>query len=329
MHVLITGGTGFIGSRLALKYLEAGSAVKVLGQENNPAEAENSKLMRSRGAEVILASIAEREKLFELLENVDVVYHLAAAQHEANVPDQRFWDVNVAGTRNLLEASANARVKRFVYGSTIGVYGSASKAKIHEKSPLTPDNIYGITKLEAEKLVLSYRGTLPVTVLRISETYGPGDRRLLKLFKAIKRNMFFMIGKGTNTHHLIYIDDLTEALVLAATVERAVGQIFVIAGGEVVTSNDMVELIAQQLGTNIPGIHFPLRPALQIAGLCEMLFRPFGVQPPLHRRRMDFFRKSFAFSQNEAEKILGCGPKVRLKEGIAQTTRWYAEMGYL
>ena len=116
MKILITGGTGFIGSRLALKCIEKGYLVKVLGQENTIAEKENKRLIEEKGVEVTLAAITDRDALFELLKGVDVVYHLAAAQHEMNVPDQRFLDVNVKGTENMLIASINAGVKRFVMG---------------------------------------------------------------------------------------------------------------------------------------------------------------------------------------------------------------------
>ena len=192
MNVLITGGTGFIGSRLALKCLHMGHRVRVFGQENTPAEAVNRELIQAEGAEIVVGSVTDNEKVIESLHGIDIVYHLAAAQHEANVSDQIFWDVNVTGTRNLIEASFGAGVKRFVHGSTIGVYGSALNGKLDEDSPLRPDNIYGITKLEGERVVLSYQGKLPLVIIRISETYGPGDRRLLKLFKGIKKNIFFI-----------------------------------------------------------------------------------------------------------------------------------------
>jgi nucleoside-diphosphate-sugar epimerase len=329
MKVLITGGTGFIGSRLALNCLDNGNEVKVLGRENNQAEAENKRLIETRGAQVILESVTNKKAVFEAVHGVDVVYHLAAAQHEANVPDQIFWDVNVTGTKNMLEASVAAGVKRFVHGSTIGVYGFALEGSVNEDSPLRPDNIYGVTKLEAENVVLSFQKELPVVIIRISETYGPGDRRLLKLFKGIKKNIFFMIGKGENMHHLIYIDDLIEALFLATESQNAIGKIFVVAGKDALTSNEMVEVIAEQLGTKIPRFRAPLSLFLVLAVITESILRPLRIQPPLHRRRMNFFRKSFTFSQEEATRILGFLPKVGFEQGVGETKRWYEGMGYL
>lgn len=328
MKVVVTGGTGFIGSRLALKCLEKGYSVKVLGQENTAAESENRRLIEEKGAEVVLASVTDRDSVLELVKGIDVVFHLAAAQHEMNIPDQRFWDVNVTGTKNMLEASVSAGVKRFVHGSTIGVYGSL-EGTIDEESPCKPDNIYGVTKLEGENLVLSFRRKLPVVVIRIPETYGSGDRRLLKLFKAIDKGVFFMIGDGKNMHHLIYIDDLIEGVFLAAITEEAVGKVFILAGKEPITTDDMVTVIAEQLGKKLPKFRVPLYPLLTVAAIFEKILRPMGIQPPLHRRRMDFFKKSFIFSREGAAKVLGFVPKFDFRQGVLETARWYKKIGYL
>ncbi|MBI3596678.1 MAG: NAD(P)-dependent oxidoreductase [Nitrospirae bacterium] len=327
MNILITGGTGFIGSRLALGRLEKGDFVRVLGQVNTEAEAENRRLIESGGAQLLLGSVTEREKVTEAVKDMDVVFHLAAAQHEANVPDQRFWDVNVTGTKNLLEASIQAGVKRFVHGSTIGVYGSAQKGMLDEESSLKPDNIYGVTKREAEKAVLSFKDKIPLVIIRISETYGPGDRRLLKLFKAIKKKAFFMIGKGENWHHPIYIDDLILGLTLAATSENAVGRVFVLAGKEPLTTRQMVLEIAGALGTSVTPFRAPLGPFVILAAAMETLLRPIGIQPPLHRRRLDFFRKSFSFSLNESSQRLGFVPQYSFRQGVEKTIQWYSEIG--
>src|SRR5262249_983986 len=148
------------------------------------------------------------------VEGCDLVIHLAAAQHEANVPESYFREVNVDGTRRLLEASRGAGVKRFVYGSTIGVYGEASSDTLDENTPPHPMTMYGRSKLEAERVVRAYEG-LPTSIVRISETYGPGDFRLLKLFKGIQKNRFFVIGAGRNRRQVIHVEDLIQGLLLA------------------------------------------------------------------------------------------------------------------
>jgi nucleoside-diphosphate-sugar epimerase len=327
--VLITGGTGFISSRLALRCLDRGDRVRVLGQANNAAEAENKEILEHRGVEVTLASVTDRKQLFDAAQGIDTVFHLAAAQHEANISNQRFWDVNVTGTRNILEASVEAGIKIFVHGSTIGVYGENGSGEISEHSPLDPDNIYGVTKLEGERIALSFQEKLPIVILRISETYGPGDRRLIKLFKAIEKKILVVAGNGQNKHHIIYIDDLIDGFLLAASTQDAVGKCFVLAGKEAVTTEELVAAIARRLNARIPRLRVPLGPVLAVAWVVEAACRPIGLQPPLHRRRMDFFRKSFVFQDELAKKVLEFEPRIDLERGVAETAKWYSEQGYL
>ncbi len=141
--------------------------------------------------------------------------------------------------------------------------------------------------------------------------------------------MFFMIGGGRNLHHPIYIDDLTDALILAASSERALGQSLVLAGKDAFTTNEMVNVIATELEVTISNIRIPLRVMLFFAVLGENLLRPMGIQPPIHRRRLDFFRKSFRFSTSKAFDYLGFLPKYTFAQGVQETARWYREMGYI
>jgi dihydroflavonol-4-reductase len=329
MKILITGGTGFIGSQLALRCLQSGHAVSILAQVNTAAEAANKDLVEAAGATVMLASIMDRKAIGSATRGVEVVYHLAAAQHEAGAPDQQYWDVNVSGTRSILEATAAGGLTRFVHASTIGVFGSPPTGPISECAPLRPDNIYGRTKLEAEQLALRFCDRLPVAVVRVSETYGPGDRRLLKLFRAIKRRRFVHIGAGTNLHHPIYVDDLTDGLLLAARSDAAVGRTPVLAGKDALTTSEMVAAIATELGVAPPRLRVPLAPVLLLARLTQLTLRPLGINPPLHPRRMDFFRKSFLFSTAEALSVLGFAPKYSFARGVRETAQWYTRMGYL
>ncbi len=329
MLIAITGGTGFIGSRLALRLLDRGHQVRIIGLANQPVEKDNAARVAAAGGEVCLASVTDRPALAAALAGAEIVFHLAAAQHEANMADDHFVEVNVRGTENMLEAAAAAGVRRFVHGSTIGVYGSGAGGVLDEESPTRPDNNYGRTKLQGEAAVADFAGRLSTVIIRISETFGPGDRRLLKLFRGIHRRMFFVIGPGRNLHHLVYIDDLIDGLWLAATHEAAVGQTFILTGREPVTTGDMVREIAAAVGAPVPRLRLPLPPFLWLAALLEGLLRPLGIQPPLHRRRMDFFRKSFAFSIDRAASQIGYVPRIAFAEGAHQTAAWYREEGLI
>jgi dihydroflavonol-4-reductase len=328
-QVLITGGTGFIGSRLALRCLEAGEAVRVLARRNTPAEARNAQDLADRGAEFIDASVTDPETPARACQGVDTIYHLAAAQHEANVPDRYFREVNVEGTRRMLDAAVEAGVPRFVHASSIGVFGIGRDGPVTEQAPLDPDNVYGVTKLEGEEVARSYADRMAVPIVRISEAYGPGDRRLLKLFRAVESGRLFRIGSGRNLHHPVYIDDLVDGLRGAARSPKAAGRSFVLAGPSALTTDAMIDAVARALDRRPPRLRVPLWPLMAGAVVLETALGPLGIQPPLHRRRMNFFVKSFQFDGSGAGDALGFEPEVEFPEGAARTAAWYREEGLL
>lgn len=330
MKVLITGGTGFIGSRLALRCIESGYEVSVLGREDaGDVEIENRTMLGGKGVNVIIGTVTDRQRMLEITENMNIVFHLAAAQHEMNVPDELFRSVNVEGTRNMLDASLAAGVERFVHGSSIGVYDPDVSNIVDEATPLRPDNIYGITKAEGEEVVREFFDKQPCTIIRISETYGPGDRRLLKMFRGISKGVFFVIGNGNNIHQLIHVDDLVNGLLLAAKHPSAAGETFVLAGDEQLTTNDMVAAIAKAVNVRQKRWRAPLLPFKLLATILETTLRPLGIQPPLHRRRMDFFTKNFRISTSKANNLLKFQVTTSFVEGTQNTARWYQENGLL
>src|SRR5678815_5575934 len=163
----------------------------------------------------------------------------------------------------------SAGTRRFVYGSTMGVYGDASQQQLDEQSEVRPENPYQETKLEAEALVRARAYDFDTAIVRIAETYGPGDWRLLKLFRAIERGQFFMIGPGTNRRQCIHVNDLVRGLWLAAEHPSAVGETFILAGREVMTTNEMVECIATALDRKPPRVQLPMWPFLAAATVLE------------------------------------------------------------
>lgn len=329
MKIVVTGASGFIGARLAALAAQRGDDVVAIGRINNPVEARRAQTLADAGIALLDVDIGDTAGLRRALAGADHVFHLAAAQHEANVGEDYFRRINVEGTRNILEAAAEGGVARFVHGSTIGVYGSAVTGELSESSPTRPDNIYGVTKLEGERVALGFNAKLPVTAIRISETYGPGDNRLLKLFKAVDRKRFFMIGSGLNVRQLIFVDDLIDGMRLAAESARAPGEVFVLAGAETLTTRQTVETIAAALGVVPSSLRVPIWPFLALAVAMEKTMTPLGLQPPLHRRRLDFFRKSFHFSLRKAKEVLGFEPRTPFAEGARMTAQWYRENGLL
>ncbi len=331
MKVLVTGGTGFIGSNLALAYTRAGHQVLVVSKEATDAERENAQDLRQAGVEVVQGDISDRGLMAGCCEGVDVVHHIAAAMREANLPDQGFWEINVEATRWLLEVSRRAGVRRFIYCSSIGAMGKVMRKPADEASPCYPRDIYQVTKRAAEELCLRFHQEhrLPIAIVRPADVYGPRDRRLLKLFRAIRRGWFVMLGQGHNEHHMVYVDDLVAALLLAAEREVAVGEVFIIAGESPIRLEALVKMIAGLLGVSPPRLHIPLAPVQALAWAIEAVCRPLRIPPPLYPRRVDFFRSDYAFDISKAKRMLGYQPRYDLTEGMGNTLEWYRHKGLL
>ena len=170
---------------------------------------------------------------------------------------------------------------------------------------------------------------MPGVVVRPVGIYGPGDTRFLKIFKFVYNGKFRMIGSGKVLYHLTFVDDLVQGIILAGEKEEAVGQIYTIGGPEYTTLEKLVQLIAEVLEVTVPRKKLPVWP-FWIAGLlCEGVCRPLRIEPPIYRRRLDFFTKDRAFDISKARRELGYEPKVSLKTGLKITGDWYKQMGWL
>lgn len=326
--ILITGATGFIGARMAELFMANGDDLVLLGRLRTEAETRRGEHLHTLGLTIHDVDLTEQD-LIEYTRGVDVVIHLAAAQHEANKPESYFEKVNVEGTRNLLDAAISSGVRRFVYGSTIGVYGDIAELYIDDDFPADPDNYYGRSKLKAEAAVLSRSTDIEVAIARISETYGPGDLRLLKLFSGIQKGVFFVIGNGANLHQLVYVDDLISAIGEMITSDVVVGQTLVLAGDGVSSTNEMCDSVSRAVGVSLRRLRLPMWPFLALAVLLEQTMGRLGIQPPLHRRRLDFFRKSLSFSSTGRDRLLAWRPKIPFENGAQRTAEWYREQSVL
>ncbi len=327
MKMLVTGGTGFTGRFLIQRLCESGNHVRALVRDKSKGRA----LFKGLNIELVEGDITDYESVDNAVKGTEKVFHLAAIYRTAGMPDKVYWDVHVTGTQNLLEACLKNDINRFIHCSTIGVHGHIEDEPANESHPFNPGDIYQLTKLEGERKArqLGRETGLPVAIVRPCAILGPGDMRLYKLFKLASQKITLLFGSGNIMYHMVYIDDLIDSFVLAAEKNNAIGETIIIGGADYVTLNEIVDMIAEILEKPIIKIHLPVKPLHLLGFVCEKLFIPLGIEPPIYRRRVDFFTKSRAFDITKARKILNYEPKVSIKDGLAKTAAWYKRQGLL
>jgi nucleoside-diphosphate-sugar epimerase len=326
VNVLVTGATGFTGSHLARALLAEGDRVRVFVRD-----AARTASLTASGFDVVKGNLTDVASLQHAVSGIDVVYNIAALYREAGLPASAYRAVNAEAVARLVEAAAAAGVRRVVHCSTVGVHGDVERAPANEDAPLKPGDIYQETKLEGERLgrEAAARTGLDLVIARPTGIYGPGDRRLFKLFGQIARGRFVMLGDGRNYYHVTYIDDLCEGFRLCGTVPGAAGRTYILGGGDVPTLGELVRTTADIAGVGGPRVRLPIWPVWLAGAACEVACRPLGIRPPIYRRRVDFFRKSRAFDIGRARRELGFAPRVGLREGIGRTLEWYREQGWI
>jgi nucleoside-diphosphate-sugar epimerase len=317
MKVLITGAGGFIGSHLVDSQLEKGVDVRAVDLHLHLLghTASHPRLEALRG------DITDEKRVKELVEGVDVVFHLASAHLDVALSDEHYRRVNVEATLLLLNAAMLAGVKRFVHCSSVGVIGDVENPPADETTDCHPTNIYEKTKLEGESAALEFsrRTGFPVVVMRPAWVYGPRCPRTAKLFRTISKGRFPIFGSGRNMRHPVYISDAVRGLELCAEIQNIDGEVFIIAGEAPVESRELVNVISQELKVRMQKIQLPIFLGKWGGLALELLFKPIGRQPPFSRRSMDFFLKHNAYSIGKARRILSYQPQVDLRNGIQKT----------
>ncbi len=324
MEVLVTGASGFTG-RAVVQHL-LGQNLKVRGMVRTP---EAARIVEQLGAEPVLADLVDKASLERAVAGVERIYHIAALFRQAGVPNSEYHRVNVEGTKDLLESAVRARVRTVLHCSTVGVHGHIENPPADENAPFHPGDPYQVSKAEGEKLFLDFiaSGKLRGNVIRPAMIYGPGDERTLKLFKRIAERRFFYVGPGTSLVHFIDVRDLAKAFFLASERRDLNGEVFIIAGETSLPLNKLVQIIASLLGVPEPKVHLPVGPMQALGSLCEAICTPLGINPPLYRRRVDFFTKSRQFDCRKAKAMLGFESAKPLVEELIEIIASYEREG--
>ena len=328
MQVLVTGGTGFVGAHLVRRLLSRGH--RVVSLDKNPGLFDEE--LRSGGATLLTGSVTDPEDVNRAIEGCELVYHLASPFGDILQPDRVYWEIEVEGTRHVLEAAERQRVRRVVHCSTQGVHGIISNPPGDEESPMAPRDYYCYSKVEGERVCQEFIAKgMDVVIVRPTSVYGPGDTRgWLKLYRMVSKGWFLMIGDGKTLNHPVYVENLVDLFELVGCSPSAKGRVYLAGDDESVTLMQLVRSVGSAVGSDVRIIRFPwYQVAWTGAAAVEIVSKFFGVRPPVFRRRLSWFKTNRAFRIDRARQELGYQPRVGLNEGLTRTASWYRKAGLL
>lgn len=326
--VLVTGATGFTGQALCRKLAKVGARIRAIARKSSDISA-----LDDVEIEWVRGNVFDKDVLATAAENINYIFHVAAAFNEEMESEEDFRKVHVYSTQILAKlVTGKPEFKRFLHVSTVGVHGHVEIERADENYRFSAGDAYQRTKLEAEVWLTQYsvKSGLPYTVIRPGPIYGPGDKRLLKLFKMAKMGFVLMLGKGKGMFHLVHIDDLTNIFLLAASKEKALGEVFIAVSDDApISIIEMGKMIGKHIGNRTRTIRLPLWPFYLAADISSVVFPRLGMKPPIYRRRVDFYTKDRKFDNHKVRELLGYTSKMDNESGLEQTVRWYQEQGLI
>ncbi|MGC1526362.1 MAG: NAD-dependent epimerase/dehydratase family protein [Phormidesmis sp.] len=326
-RVLVTGATGFTGAVLVRKLVKQGLEVVAIARPTS-----NIQQFEDLSIEWIKGDVFDADLIEQATTGVNYIFHMVTPFREAKSPDQGYYNVHVLSTQLLAKAALQQPdFKRFVHVSTIGVHGHIAHPPADETYPMSPGDVYQDTKLEGEKWIKSFgeESGLPVAIVRPAGIYGPGEQRLLKIYKMVAKGWVPAIGNGSNLLHFIHVDDLTDCFLLTATHPKAIGETFICGSERAITFKEMVSLISEEYSVPVRFVSLPGAPLFALADLCELIFRPLGIEPPIYRRRLAFYTKDRSFNTSKIKNLLGFQPRHSDQEGLKELGQWYLEKQWI
>lgn len=322
MKCLVTGSSGYIGSRLAHHLVEKGYFV--IGVDR---EAKGSPDGLHRFVEGDLADPNVRARA---LDGVDAVMHLAAAKDDWGINDDTFFFENLEVTRRLIQDARDCGIHDWVFYSSVAAIGASDKPRTEESS-LQPDGAYGASKAEAEALFRGYANEVPelsCVIIRPSVVFGPGHfsyTNVHRLIEAIRGNRFLMVGDGQAMKTTSYIENVIEAT-LYLWEQRSKGvQTYIYVDEPVRTTEELVDDIYRLLGKRRPGIRIPLGLAKSIAWIADVAAEWMGINFPITAARIEKFNTSTNYDASEIREE-GFEQPVGIEEALQKTINWHLEL---
>jgi nucleoside-diphosphate-sugar epimerase len=318
-RVFVTGALGLIGRRVASRFREAGSEVTGVDVRAEPELG------------VVAGDLAVAGSWGEAADGAELVIH-TAARLGMEIDADGFWRVNVVGTRNALDVAARVGARRFVQLSSIVAFGFDIPRDVDERHPVRPNGVpYVDTKVASEQVVLQAHaaGELACTIIRPGDVYGPGSHFwTLTPVREMAMGRLILPAGGRGTMSPVYVDDLVEGIVSAATDEGAVGEVFTLSGGHDVEAREFFGHYARMLGKE----RVPTAPTLVVAALAAAIGhvrRLRGAAPEVTPAAVRYLSRTGSYSIEKARRAFGYDPSVSLGEGMARCEEWLRAEGVI
>ena len=325
MSWLVTGASGFLGGHLVEALVARGERVRVLVRPTS-----GTAVLDPLDVERATGDLSDPASVRAAMEGVERVVHCAALATDW-APLDAFQRANVEGVRHATEAALQAGVSRFVHVSSTDVYGYPN-ATVDESAPRVRRGFaYGDSKALGEEVAWeAHERGLPLTVVRPATIWGPRSLPfVVEMVELIEQGLMLHIGGGRTDAGLAYVDNVVDALVLAATEQAALGRTYNVHDGAGTTWREYNATLAAAVGRRKPWLSVPRRPAYAIAWMLEQVWGALGVRdrPLLSRVAVELLGTTQGFDTTRIRTELGWSPRVGFDEGMARVQAWLDERG--
>lgn len=319
MRIFVTGAAGFLGKTIIKKLISENHAITALLMPDEP----DSGLERAR---IVRGDITIPETLSSGMDGNDAIVHLAGSVGYG-LKMKTCLRVNKEGTHNVAREAIGSGIRRFIHFSSVSVYGRKPDVTLTEESPMKKiGDPYGDTKIDAERVLHGFAGDdgLDLTIVRPTVIYGPGDNKFLpKLMENMGSGKARIIGDGENSVDLIHVDDVADFTSLILRDERSIGRVYNLTNPENPTWNEMLDVIASEMGIPEPARHIPYHLAMAAAGIMELISFFTRKPPRITRYAVRVVGRQYHYSTERMQKELGFRPAIDLRDGIRNCVREY------
>jgi nucleoside-diphosphate-sugar epimerase len=315
MKILVTGSSGFIGALLCDRLAADGFTVR--GFDN--------KCAVDQPFECVTGDIRDNHLLPKALNSIDIVVHLIAMHHDFGIADDEYFEINEKGTKDLLDCCSKTGVKRFVFFSSVAVYGTQPDPTDENTIP-NPDTPYGKSKLAAERILERWQKadrSRQVIIIRPTVVFGPRNyANVYNLINQIYKKKFLMVGDGSNIKSVAYVENLVDATRFLIRQLKPGVAIYNYSDEPQMTIKEIVTTIAENANISIPERQLPFWAASLFGGVFHLLSKATGYNFPITRNRIKKFCTTTHHKANKVRK-LGFKPRITLREGFKRTVDWY------